>query len=75
MSDPYENQDLNEIAKQAERDLNSTAAKQGHGGARGGSDSTLVSLAPIVAPPKKKKTIRRDCILTSGSVWVCRTPA
>ena len=42
MSKEYEGQDLNEIAKQAERDLNTTAAKQGHGGARGASDSTLV---------------------------------
>jgi hypothetical protein len=44
MSKEYENQDPIDIAKQAEKDLDSTAAKQGHGGARGASDSTLVSL-------------------------------
>ncbi|CAI6342387.1 unnamed protein product [Periconia digitata] len=49
MSAEYKNQDPLDIAKQAERDLNSQAAKQGHQladkatGAHGASDSTKES--------------------------------
>jgi hypothetical protein len=39
MSAEYKNQDLNKIAQDAERDLNTDAAKKGHGG----SDSSMFS--------------------------------
>ena len=58
MSAEYEGQDLNEIAAQAERDLNSTAAKTGSG--RGASDSSeyhlLFSSHPQVSPRLIRQT-------------------
>ncbi|KIV82253.1 hypothetical protein PV11_04376 [Exophiala sideris] len=43
MSAEYKGQDLMDIAKQAERDLNDPTAKQGTQSGKGGSDSTLES--------------------------------
>jgi hypothetical protein len=43
MSKEYENQDPLEIAKQAEKDLNSTQMKEGQSNMKGASDSTNVS--------------------------------
>ncbi|KAH8712119.1 hypothetical protein GQ44DRAFT_625726 [Phaeosphaeriaceae sp. PMI808] len=43
MSAEYKNTDINKLALDAERDLNSTSAKQGHDGKFGASDSTRES--------------------------------
>ncbi|KAF2482791.1 hypothetical protein BDY17DRAFT_299173 [Neohortaea acidophila] len=40
MSENFKNQDLNEIAQQAERDLNSNAAKTGHSAESGKGNTT-----------------------------------
>ena len=49
MSKEYEGKDITQIAAEAEQDLNSQSAKQGHakvdGSRRGASDSTTVSCA------------------------------
>ena len=44
MSQEYAGRDPIDIAKEAERDLDTTAKKQGGPPVRGGSDSTLVRL-------------------------------
>jgi hypothetical protein len=43
MAEQFKNVDPLKVAQDAERDLNSTAAKQGHGG----SDSSTLSFTPI----------------------------
>lgn len=46
MSAEYKNADLNAISAQAERDLNSDAAKKGHGGSLSGTTSSHLRRDP-----------------------------
>jgi hypothetical protein len=54
MSADHKNTDLNQLAKDAERDLNSTAAKQGHAGS---DSSTFHPLFPSFPPTNLPQAI------------------
>ena len=51
MSAEYKGQDPIAIAEQAERDLNSHAAKHGHGGSQSGTKPLLTNNVPISQCP------------------------
>lgn len=48
MSEAYKNTNINELAKKAEQDVNSTSAVHGH---EKGDSSTLSLLSPLHPPP------------------------